>query len=332
MGLFISWIGPDFIDCLDDRVRWLQGQVFARSTRLTYASQRKLYFHFCNLSDICPVPLSQDDACRYIAFLSQRLAYNSIKQYINVVRILHLEAGLINPFHNCWQVNMLLKGAKRALGVAIKQKLPITPDILRSMFTLVDFSSPLDVTFWASCLVAFFSLFRKSNLLVKSLASFDPSLHLCRKDASFSHEGVTLAVRWSKTIQYRQRTLHIPLPRITDCPLCPTHTLILCLRLCDSPPDAPLFTYPSRRGWLPLTVNIFQEKLQSFLARLDLNPSDYSGHSFRHGGASFALECGLPTEAVKAQGDWTSNAYERYIHCSWDMRKRLAATLGNSIR
>ena len=288
MGLFISWIGPDFIDCLDDRVRWLQGQVFARSTRLTYASQRKLYFHFCNLSDICPVPLSQDDACRYIAFLSQRLAYNSIKQYINVVRILHLEAGLINPFHNCWQVNMLLKGDKRALGLAIKQKLPITPDILRSMFTLVDFSSPLDVTFWASCLVAFFSFFRKSNLLVKSLVSFDPSLHLCRKDASFSHEGVTLAVRWSKTIQYRQRTLHIPLPRITDCPLCPTHTLILCLRLCDSPPDAPLFTYPSRRGWLPLTVNIFQEKLQSFLARLDLNPSDYSGHSFRHGGASFA--------------------------------------------
>ena len=198
MGLFISWIDPDFIDCLNDRVRWLQGQVFARSTRLTYASQRKLYFHVCNLSDICPVRLSQDDACRYIAFLSQRLAYNSIKQYINVVRILHLEAGLINPFHNCWQV--------------------------------------------------------------------------------------------------------------------------------------PFFTYPSRRGWLPLTVNIFQEKLQSFLARLDLNPSDYSGHSFRHGGASFVLECGLPTEAVKAQGDWTSNAYERYIHCSWDMRKRLAATLGNSIR
>ena len=165
------------------------------------------------------------------------------------MRILHLEAGLINPFHNCWQVNiMLLKGAKRALGVAIKQKLPITPDILRSMFTLAGrllFSSPLDVTFWASCIVAFFSFFRKSNLLVKSLASFDPSLHLCRKDASFSHEAVTLAVRWSKTIQYRQRTLHIPLPRITDCPLCPTpampsptHTLIpliLCLRLCDSP-------------------------------------------------------------------------------------------------
>ena len=36
----------------------------------------------------------------------------SIKQYINVVRILHLEAGLINPFHNCWQVTMLLKGLR----------------------------------------------------------------------------------------------------------------------------------------------------------------------------------------------------------------------------
>ena len=41
---------------------------------------RKLYQHFCALGDINPVPLSQDNACRYIAFLSQKLAYTSIKQ------------------------------------------------------------------------------------------------------------------------------------------------------------------------------------------------------------------------------------------------------------
>ena len=58
----------------------------------------------------------------------------------------------------------------------------------------------------------------------------------------------------------------------------------------------------------------------------------YSGHSFRRGGASFALECGLPTEVIKAQGDWTSNAYESYICPSQDMRRQLAATLGRHIR
>jgi len=332
MLLFISCIGSDFLGSLDGRVRWLQGQVFATSTRLTYASQRKLYFHFCALAGISPVPLSQENACRYIAFLSGKLAFNSLKQYLNVVRILHLEAGHVNPFHNCWHIDMLLKGTKRVLGAAIKQKLPITPQILRRMFKLVNFSSPLDVTFWAACLVAFFSFFRKSNLLAKNMESFNPQLHLCRQDASFTQDGVTLAVRWSKTIQYRQRTLHIPLPRVPDSPLCPSQALLLSLRLCNSPRDGPLFTYTASNGWLPLTAQEFQGKLISYLSLLGINPSEYSGHSFRRGGASFALECGLPTEVIKAQGDWSSNAYESYINPSLEMRRHLAATLGNYVK
>ena len=132
MRLFVSWTGPDFLRSLDVKVHWLRGQVFAPSTRLTYASQRKLYLRFCKLADITPVPLSQDNACRYIAFLSERLSYISIKQYINVVSILHLlilEAGHVNPFLSCWHIDTLLKGTKRVLGVSIKQKLPITVDI-----------------------------------------------------------------------------------------------------------------------------------------------------------------------------------------------------------
>ena len=144
------------MDSLDDKVRWLQEQVFAPSTRLTYASQRQLYQHFCVLGGINPVPLSQDNACRYIAFLSHNLAYTSIKQYINVVRI--------RLFQGSWHIDMLLKGTKRVLGTAHKQKLPITPAILRQLFKQIDFTLPLEVTFWAACLVAFFSFFRKSNL------------------------------------------------------------------------------------------------------------------------------------------------------------------------
>ena len=34
---------------------------------------------------------------------------------------------------------------KRPLDASIKQKLPITPEIFRNMFTFIDFFSPLDV-------------------------------------------------------------------------------------------------------------------------------------------------------------------------------------------
>ena len=88
--------------------------------RICISAQVILAF-FCNLADITPVHLSQDFACRYIAFLSERLSYNSIKQYINVVRILHLEAGHVNHFLSCWHIDTLLKGTKRVLGVSISK-------------------------------------------------------------------------------------------------------------------------------------------------------------------------------------------------------------------
>ena len=139
-------------------------------------------------------------------------------------------------------------GTQTCCSKAHKQTLLITPAILRQLFKQIDFTLPLEVTFWAACLVAFFSFFRKSNLLVKSITSFDSNLHLCRQDATFTEDGVSLAVRWSKTIQYRQRILHIALPRIPGSPLCPAQTLILASRLCNSPPSAPLFIYPTRNG------------------------------------------------------------------------------------
>lgn len=161
-----------FLDSLDSIVQLFRGQVFAPSTRATYRSQQRLYLQFCDLAGLNPVPLSQANACRYIAFLSQRLAYNSVKLYINVVRIMHLEAGHANPFSNSWIVDTLLRGTKRVLGAGQKQKLPITPQILLSLFPLIDFSSSFDVTFWAACLVAFFSF------VSFAILSADPALSL----------------------------------------------------------------------------------------------------------------------------------------------------------
>ena len=195
---------------------------------------------------------------------------------------MHLEAGHANPFQSSWHIDMLLKDTKRVLGTAHKQKLSITPAIVRQLFKQIDFTLPLEVTFWAACLLALFSFFRKSNILVKSITSFDSNLHLYRRDATFTEDGVSLAVRWWKTIQYRQRILHIPLPRIPGPPVSSTDTNP-CLKY-NSPPSAPLFTYPTRNGWLPLTVQVFQDKLHKYLGKLNLNPSDYSGHSFRRGG------------------------------------------------
>lgn len=86
--------------------------------------------------------------------------------------------------------------------------------------------SSFDRAFWAACLVGFFSFFRKSNLLVPSHMLFDPKRHICASDVQFTPDGAILTVRWSKVIQFRERVLHIPLPKIIDSPFCPSNALL----------------------------------------------------------------------------------------------------------
>ena len=280
---------------------------------------------------IAPIPLSQCDLGRYIAYLSRKLCFTSIRQYLNVVRILHVEAGLPNPLENNWYVSSILKGVRRVKGDASQQKLPITLDILRKIFSQLDLHCSLDRVFWAACLVAFYSFFRKSNLLIPSIDVFDPNKHLCASDASFTPEGVVLSVRWSKVIQFRERTLQIPLPRIPNSAFCPSNAILGMLLECPKIKDpVPLFQYVENSSCLPLTQAVFSKRLHDVLMRSGFPSKRYSNHSFRRGGASFALSCSLPVDLIKLQGDWKSNACERYLEHSYGLRRQVAFTLGES--
>lgn len=108
---------------------------------------------------ISPVPLSQENLGRYIAFLSRPLCFNSVKQYLNIVRLMHLEAGFQNPLEKNWYFDSILKGVRRMKDDASVQKLPITIDILRKLFITLNLECAFDRTFWAACLVGFFSFF-----------------------------------------------------------------------------------------------------------------------------------------------------------------------------
>ena len=162
---------------------------------------------------------------------------------------------------------------------------------------------------------------------------FYPTRNLCANDVRFTVEGAVLTVRWSKVVQFRERILHIPLPKIPDSPLCPS-TALLRLTLkspaCSRP--LPLFRY----AWMgaanvPLTQHHFTEKLQACLNAIGLDASKYSGHSLCRGGASFPLQCGLPVDLIKVQGDWRSNACERYLEPSFELRKQVARQMGSSV-
>lgn len=218
------------------------------------------------------------------------------------------------------------------LGEVSKPKLPITIDILKQVFSCIDLSSPHDICFWAAFLVAFFSFFRKSNLLAPSWGHFDPNKHLCRSNIKFGGDGVIITVHWSKTIQYSQRSLEIPLPLIPNSPFCPSTALMLLFKSTPcSIQSVPAFIFRQQSSTKLMTHDIFVSRLRFFLHKLGYNPSRYSAHSFRRCGASFALQCGLPPDLIQTQGDWRSDVYKTYLDPSLSFRQQVATTLGQAI-
>ena len=172
---------------------------YAESTKSTYRSQLRIYYSFCHRFNYPPLPASTITISRYIAFISNRISTSSIPSYINIIKLLHLEAGLPDPLQCNFHISSLLKGVQRQLAIPPNQKLPITKSILLQMHACLDFSRPILVSFWAACLVAFYSFFRKSTLLAKS------PLHSCKtefciRDLIISPTTALLNVKHTKTL------------------------------------------------------------------------------------------------------------------------------------
>ena len=237
---------------------------------------------------------------------------------LSIVRLIHLQYGYPNPLHNelvKFQYSLLIRGIRRSSDkAATRPKLPITPTVLYEIRKQLTLTDSFDATFWAACLVAFYSFFRKANLLPPSREKFDEHSHLRRSDLHLFRWGVVMVVRWNKTIQFKQRTLLIPLPRVNESPLCPLTALANAYDLTsDASPSDSAFMYREGAKLVMLTYNKFLQKLQLTLSAAGLNTERYAGHSFRRGGATFAMRCGVPVELIKIQGDWKSNAYKRYL-------------------
>ena len=236
------------MDNLDRRVATFRCNVFADTTKRTYCSYLRCYVAFCAQQHLPLVPISPKDLGRFIAYLSFRVSFLSMRQYLSAVRWLHLEAGFDNPLTSFY-IKSVIKGAQRVMGISTHPKLPITPHILDGIHKSLDFTKSIDVTFWAVCLVAFFSFLRKSNLLAQSWEKFHPQKQLARQNISFTADGAIISVTLSKTIQFGQRKLSIPLPHIPKSKFCPSCALLLVFKTnpCSFDP-CPAFLYHDING------------------------------------------------------------------------------------
>ena len=104
------------ISALDSEVAKFRTIAFAASTRRTYSSQQAMYLRFCSCMDIKPVPVSSVNLGRYVAFLASKLCFSSIRQYLNMVRIMHLELGYGSPLSENFWFDFCFTALRHILG------------------------------------------------------------------------------------------------------------------------------------------------------------------------------------------------------------------------
>ena len=94
----------------------------------------------------------------------------------------------------------------------------------------------------------------------------------------------------------------------------------------------PFLLFYRDRPYSPLLTSNFLGFFPRVVSRLHLDPSLFSPHSFRRGGATFAFDCHIPSEIIKLQGDWQSDAYLVYLELSQQQKQRACHAMASKLQ
>ena len=111
------------MSALKVQARIYKQSAFAVSSQKTYRCQLKCFLQFCLDYHCMPLPCEQETLICYTAFLAKKMLPGTIANYLNVVRIMHMEAGYANPLGEKYELTMLKRGISRVKGVPPIQKL-----------------------------------------------------------------------------------------------------------------------------------------------------------------------------------------------------------------
>lgn len=241
-------------------------------------SHLNAYLSFCNHFNFRSFPLNVIVVSRYVSYLA------------HVGRRFSTIQNHISSFSSGWEqqyfFRLIIKGTKRYLGMQATRKKAITPLMLHRMAFFFDLCIPLHAAMWALFLVAFFSFLRNSNLVVKNMRSVSSVKVLCCSHLILNENTAFLPILATKTIQFAQRSLNIPLPVIPGSILCPVAALHTHLKLNQVPASAPLFSVHASdsESVQAITYPQFSRFLARSLQAIGADPSEFSPHSFWRGG------------------------------------------------
>ena len=156
---------------------------YADGTRKKIRVQWESYLLFCAYFSFVTLPTSTKTLQLFAKFLSRTFkSTDSIRNYINGVKTMHLRLGYSVEHINKFSLNLPPKGIAKLHPYCRKQAQPITPEILFSIADSMNFSNKTNLVYWCLILFAFYLLARKSNLVPTTNKDLFEKKFLLRQD------------------------------------------------------------------------------------------------------------------------------------------------------
>ena len=305
---------------LKEDLKYTNRVAFAAGTRKNLIIQWESFLLFCMYFKFLCLPASTQTLQIYAQFLSRTFkSVDSIKNYISGIKTMHLLIGYPVEQINGFVLNLSLRGLTRVKMHCVKKAEAITPEILLQISSILNFEDFNDKVFWCLFLFAFFLLARKSNLVPTSQADIFDKKCLLKKDVTDRGEYLIVRFRWTKTIQYGERCLELPLIQIKDSVLCPVQAYHSMCKEEEISKDSPLFVLSNKKA---VTYAQFQNKLRLCIRKIGLDPNCFSTHGFRRGGTTLAFRAHISSDKIKLMGDWKSDCYRQYL--AFDLKDKLS--------
>ena len=281
------------------------------NTLLTYQTAVKAYHSFINefqMETSWPITIAQ--AISFIAYCFEKgLAPRTINTYVSGLNHIQ-QLNNWGDFRQNFVIKKMLEGCLR-LRKRSDGRLPITRVILARICTVLPticYDAYETKVFKAAFLLAYFGLFRVSELVVPSLLYTEWSVQ--KKDISLSDDGkyIFVTLRHSKTNQAGQPiTLKIP-PEVNSI-LCPVQAVREFLQVRPAG-QGPVFCHANAT---PVTRAQFSAVLAKSLKVILPNCSNIKSHSFRIGRATELASLGFSSDHIQKMGRWSSNCFRTYI-------------------
>ena len=308
--------------------RVTQSFKYTKESAANMVSAIRQWLYFTIFFSLQILPASTDSLVCFCEFMARTVSFQHIKHLVHAVQFLHQALNVPFPCDS-FQLDMTLQGLKRRLARVAFQVLPISPSVLRAIYTHLNMEKTQDLALWCSFLISFYGLLRKKSVVPRA-GPYDPNKVLVRRHINVHSPTNTVYIYlgFSKTNQFGARDLVLPILGNSDPALDPVRHLKALFSKVPASADAPAFTYAPGKY---ITYNSFTTRLKSLLSKSGYPASQYSGHSFRRGGATYLYKCGGSQLMIQSSGDWSSTVFTRYLFLSTAERWKSQSLISRNI-